>query len=279
MDNSVYDSQSGTAWKAKGDVTRDKSRQAPGTELDSHDMQVPMAPTEADLTCDKRLQALFNNSLYKKTMSGPASITVSGSSTTNFTSMSSIAAPRCPLVANTDNLSLVPMRMIPMTKKDFTDRHLREKYRYYRLFVRNNRKAELSEWPEGVTEKTQWKGRMNEIGREVRFLGRKKYKKAVQDTINEQGLTMNCAQSPRSWTDHLGALFNPSEYCDERRDLVYWIQFWLLRYANNAWIHKQETTWCSERYGVEIVYDKDWERMMAIVTLMFQNMESHFCSL
>jgi hypothetical protein len=57
----------------------------------------------------------------------------------------------------------------------------------------------------------------------------------------------------------LGALFNPSEYSDERRDLVYWIQFGLLKDANNAWIHKQETRWCSDRYSIQIVYNKEWE--------------------
>jgi len=116
MDNTIYDSQSGAAWKTKGDVTRDESRQAHIAELDSLDMQVPMAPTDADLLCDKRVQALFDNRLYKKAISGPASVTISGSSTTNYTSMSTIAAPHCPLIANTDNLSLVPMRMIPMNK-------------------------------------------------------------------------------------------------------------------------------------------------------------------
>ena len=218
---SIFNSKSGTAWVVKDDVSVHESRQAPSAELDRHDMPIPVAPTEADLTCDKRLQALFRNRGYGELGVEPASVTVTGVSTTNSTSMSSIAAPRCPLVVNKGHLSRVPMRLVPMTKKDYTDRHLRETYRYYRLFVSNERKTEISEWPEGTTEKTQWRERMVEIGREVRFLGRKQYQKAVQDTINERSLTMSCGQSPRSWTDHLGALFNPSEYSDERRDLVY----------------------------------------------------------
>ena len=135
--------------------------------------------------------------------------------------MSSVAAPSCPRLVSKGILSRVPLRLIPMTRKDFTDRHLRETYRYYKLFVSDERKSGISEWPEGITEKEQWRQQMVEIGREVCFLGRKEYQKAVQDTIMERGLTMSCGQSPRSWTDQLGAVFNPSEYSDERRDLVY----------------------------------------------------------
>jgi hypothetical protein len=251
MDGTVFNFQHNTA--------RDLSRQAPFGALGRQDMQVPMAPTDTELVCEERLQKLFSTRMNPTPVTVPAPATISDSSTTNSTPMSSIAAPRCPFVENEGVLTRVPMRLIPMTRKDFTDRHLRETYRYYKLFVSNERKVEISEWPEGITEKTHWRQRMVEVGREVRFLGRRLYQKAVQDAITERSLTMSCGQSPRSWTDHLGALFNPSEYSDERRDFVYWIQFGMLKDANNAWIHKHETRWCSEKYGIQIVYDKDWE--------------------
>jgi hypothetical protein len=69
---------------------------------------------------------------------------------------------------------------------------------------------------------------------------------------------MSCGQTASSWNDCLRALFNPSNYTNEIRDLVYWIQFGLLKEGNNNWIQKQEISWCSS-YGIVIVYDRHWE--------------------
>ena len=100
---------------------------------------------------------------------------------------------------------------------------------------------------------------MINVGRDVRFLGRKKYQNAVEKTIKTKGLTMSCGQTPISWSDCLAALFNPDHYTESRRELVYWIQFGLLREGNNSWIQEQESDWCASTYGIRIVYDKNWE--------------------
>ena len=235
------------------------SRPASRVTLGSQAMQRPSIPTEADLKHDKRLEALLHNRVYSKFTSNPASVSISGNSTSSIASMSVIPAPACPPIPSKGFLIPVPMKLIPIVKKHFTDRHLRETYRYFKIFVGEQRRAGISEWPEGSTEKTQWREQLVQIGREVRFLGRKEYQKAVQDTITAKCLTMSCGQSPRSWSDYLGALFNRREYGDKRRELVYWIQFGLLKDANNAWIHQQETKWCSEKYQIQIVYDRGWE--------------------
>jgi hypothetical protein len=146
-----------------------------------------------------------------------------------------------------------------MLSSKITDRHLRETYRYYKWFVDKETRAAISEWPEGASEKHHWKQRMINVGRDVRFLGRKKYQDAVEETIRTKSLTMSCGQTPTSWADCLAALFNPEHYTEARRELVYWIQFGLLRESNNSWIQKQESDWCASVYGIRIVYDKNWE--------------------
>ena len=98
---------------------------------------------------------------------------------------------------------------------------------------------------------------MLNVGRDIHFLGRKKYQNAVEDTIRAKGLTMNCEHNPTSWSDCLAALFNPDHYTEGRRELVYWIQFVLVREGNNYWIQKQESDWCATTYSIRIVYDKN----------------------
>jgi hypothetical protein len=227
--------------------------------LDGCPLEVPRPPNDEDLACERRLMALFKGISSKDTVLSPTPVSISGTSTSNNTTMSFTAPPSYPRLQTTGILLPVPMKLIPIVKKHFSDRHLRETYKYFKLFVAIDRRDGLSESPEGVTEKMQWKEQMVQIGKDVRFLGRKEYQKAVQETISGKCLTMSCGQDPKSWNDYLGALFNPREYNNERRELVYWIQFGLLKDGNSAWIHRQETQWCSDKYGVEIVYDKGWE--------------------
>jgi hypothetical protein len=190
----------------------------------------------------------------------PASISVSGTDTRMSSEhYESTKAPTCPLVNKQLDLLPVPLKLIPIVNKHFSDRHIRETYKYYVLLVDASKRTSISATPDGMTEKHQWKEHMKKVGREVRFLGRKEYKKAVEDTIREKCLTMECGQNPTSWHDCMRALFDPTKYDQEQRELVYWIQFGMLKEGNNAWIHRQEVKWCADMYGIQIVYDKNWE--------------------
>ena len=220
---------------------------------------VPTPPTEQEVAYDKALSSLlqsFETDEYRASTPAPIAVSINS---TNPASMSVFSTPSPPFLDPDKSLVPVPLRLIPMLSKKITDRHLRETYRYYKWFVNKDTRAAISEWPEGALEKDQWKQRMLNVGRDIRFLGRKRYQKAVEETIRAKGLTMNCGQNPTSWSDCLGALFNPDQYTEERRELVYWIQFGLLKESNNSWIHKQETDWCASVYGIKIVYNKNWE--------------------
>ena len=222
-------------------------------------MLVPTAPTELEMAYNNKLAAIleiFQKGGYKPAIPSPVAVSVN---TTNSASMSVYSIPSESVLETQQTNIPVPLRLIPMLSSKITDRHLRETYRYYKWFVDKETRAAISEWPEGAVEKQQWKQRMIDVGRDIRFLGRKKYQNAVEETIKNKGLTMNCGQTPTSWSDCLAALFNPDQYTEGRRELVYWIQFGLLREGNNSWIQQQESEWCATTYGIRIVYDKNWE--------------------
>jgi hypothetical protein len=222
-------------------------------------MLVPTRENESDLAYDATLHALMHNVLpsYDTKKENPPAVSVY---TSNSSLMSVNQTPSCRLPEQRTALVPVPLKLIPMARKDITDRHLRETYRYYKCFLDQETMNGLAiaEWPEGTTEKQRWNDQILKIGREIRFLGRKMYQQAVQDTIIKKGLVMSCGQTGSSWNDCLRALFNPNNYTDKIRDLVYWIQFGLLKEGNNNWIQNQETSWCSS-YGIKIVYDRHWE--------------------
>ena len=172
-------------------------------------LQVPTLPAEQEMTYDKSLMKLLQNvqdAAFQLTTPSPVAVAIN---TTNSASMSVHSIPNKTFLDTHATLVPVPLRLIPMLTSKITDRHLRETYRYYKRFVDKETRAAISEWPEGVLEKQQWRQRMINIGRDIRFLGRKKYQKAVEDTIRAKGLTMNCGQNPTSWSDCLAALFNP----------------------------------------------------------------------
>jgi hypothetical protein len=222
-------------------------------------MLVPTRPSEEEMAYEKSLAALLEKMHSRSsevTIPTPTAVTVN---TTNSASMSVFSPVPSPILGQHDTLIPVPLRLIPLLLTKITDRHLRETYRYYKWFVNKETRAAISEWPEGVSEKLQWKERMVDVGRDIRFLGRKQYQNAVEEAIRTKGLTMKCGQTPTSWSDCLAALFNPDQYNGSRRELVYWIQFGLLKESNNSWIQKLESDWCASTYGIRIVYDKSWE--------------------
>jgi hypothetical protein len=253
--------QTGATYGPEPGVVCIGSRPGPTSTLAMPEiLLVPTTPqSDQETAMENTLAGLLQSidpSTYTTIPAAPVAISIN---TPNSTSMSVFSQPSTTSMDQSQQLILVPLKLIPLLSKKITDRHLRETYRYYKWFVNKETRAAISEWPEGESEKQRWKARMQDVGRDVRFLGRRQYQSAVEETIKAKGLTMACGQTPTSWHDCLRALFNPDHYTEERRELVYWIQFALLKESNNSWLHRQETEWCASVYGIKIMYDKGWE--------------------
>jgi hypothetical protein len=217
--------QTGATYGPEPGVVCIGSRHGPTSTLAMPEpLLVPTAhQSEQDKAMENTLAGLLQSidpSTYATANTAPVAISIN---TPNSTNMSIYSQPSTTSMDHSQQLVLVPLKLIPLLSKKITDRHLRETYRYYKWFVSKEIRAAISEWPEGESEKQRWKARMQDVGRDVRFLGRGRYQTAVEETIKAKGLTMACGQTPTSWHDCLRALFNPDHYTEERRELVYWI--------------------------------------------------------
>ena len=114
---------------------------------------VPTPPTVQDEAYDRTLNLLlksFQSNEARPITPAPIAVSID----TNFSvSMAVFSDPAPPYLDTHKTLVPVPLRLIPMLSKKITDRHLRETYRYYKWFVDKEKRAAISELPEGASKK------------------------------------------------------------------------------------------------------------------------------